>query len=444
MSVYCFTEPSYRHGFESFPSAPIESESMHISSETVHIDMPPSKDAANDGHQQGSRDTDAEESPLFINEENDVENVSPVKSKETGNLDKVDQAEDSISSDVAIGRISPGVSNGSDLLSPRDDSSEKENIKSRSKSDDSVSTSTTSPNGQDSGELQVIREQIKLIQQQHSYQLQMIHYLHWQINLISQQQQQSKGGSFPAASNASSVSSDNTFTSFPQIINSNLSNVYSSDPAKIAASVAASIMKGNERLDGNMNKIPPPHDRRAAISPNINPFNHEPFSSLENRKVPINTPLDNSKLSTDNKMVQNNMFLQAIHQQQHRVQQEQLRQQQKTMINHPNALSAGIPPVPELISVFRNNAGARQFPGHDSRANILAGGNLQPGSNGMMGRNEFLSNAVSSAAEAHKLQQRLNESTNEPEFVKNQCRTCRRILSCPSALKLHYRTHTGE
>ena len=30
------------------------------------------------------------------------------------------------------------------------------------------------------------------------------------------------------------------------------------------------------------------------------------------------------------------------------------------------------------------------------------------------------------------------------KLEKNQCETCLKVLSCQSALKLHYRTHTGE
>lgn len=396
----------------------------------IQADSSPCKDI----NGQHIHPVDVDESPLFINEENDQEDVTP---------DQDTIKEDEHEKDTSANRMSPAISHDSGLLSPHDDSSEKENINSRSKSDDSASTSAASPNSQDNSELQVIREQIKLIQQQHSYQLQMIHYLHWQINLISQQQ--GKSGTSPVATSTPSSVPDSTFTSFPQIINSNLSNIYSSDPAKLAASMAASLMKGNDQVDGNLKKFPPMSDRStAAISPTGNPFAHEPFSSLENRKALISPPFDGSKIPTDNKMNPNGMFLQAFHQQQHRAHQEQLRQQQKPMMHHPNQLSSGLPPVPDLISAFRNNGGPGQFPNQDSRNSFLSNATLQPGANGLRDRSQFLSNAVSSAAEAHRLQQRLAESAKEPELVKNQCRTCRRILSCPSALKLHYRTHTGR
>jgi len=37
---------------------------------------------------------------------------------------------------------------------------------------------------------------------------------------------------------------------------------------------------------------------------------------------------------------------------------------------------------------------------------------------------------------------KLEKTTNKSD--SNECVVCKRILSCQSALKMHYRTHTGE
>jgi uncharacterized Zn-finger protein len=38
--------------------------------------------------------------------------------------------------------------------------------------------------------------------------------------------------------------------------------------------------------------------------------------------------------------------------------------------------------------------------------------------------------------------EKLERTTNKSD--SNECVVCKRILSCQSALKMHYRTHTGE
>ncbi|KAE8608155.1 hypothetical protein XENTR_v10011415 [Xenopus tropicalis] len=50
---------------------------------------------------------------------------------------------------------------------------------------------------------------------------------------------------------------------------------------------------------------------------------------------------------------------------------------------------------------------------------------------------------VAPASETSKLQQ-LVENIDKKSSDPNECVICRRVLSCQSALKMHYRTHTGE
>uniref|UniRef100_A0A8D0HS34 Homeotic protein spalt-major n=1 Tax=Sphenodon punctatus TaxID=8508 RepID=A0A8D0HS34_SPHPU len=54
-----------------------------------------------------------------------------------------------------------------------------------------------------------------------------------------------------------------------------------------------------------------------------------------------------------------------------------------------------------------------------------------------------ISRSADQGSETSKLQQlveNIDKSTNDP----NECLICRRVLSCQSSLKMHYRTHTGE
>ena len=50
---------------------------------------------------------------------------------------------------------------------------------------------------------------------------------------------------------------------------------------------------------------------------------------------------------------------------------------------------------------------------------------------------------TTSSSETSKLQQLVEQIDRGKELDKNECHICHRILSCQSALKLHYRTHTG-
>ncbi|CAK8694509.1 unnamed protein product [Clavelina lepadiformis] len=48
------------------------------------------------------------------------------------------------------------------------------------------------------------------------------------------------------------------------------------------------------------------------------------------------------------------------------------------------------------------------------------------------------------SSETSKLQQLVEQIDKGKALEKNECHICHRVLSCQSALKLHYRTHTGE
>uniref|UniRef100_H2ZEI4 C2H2-type domain-containing protein n=1 Tax=Ciona savignyi TaxID=51511 RepID=H2ZEI4_CIOSA len=53
-------------------------------------------------------------------------------------------------------------------------------------------------------------------------------------------------------------------------------------------------------------------------------------------------------------------------------------------------------------------------------------------------------NVQNPPSETSKLQQLVDQIDKGKDLEKNECHICHRVLSCQSALKLHYRTHTGE
>lgn len=51
---------------------------------------------------------------------------------------------------------------------------------------------------------------------------------------------------------------------------------------------------------------------------------------------------------------------------------------------------------------------------------------------------------VAASSETSKLQRLVENIDRGHVLQKNECHICHRVLSCQSALKLHYRTHTGK
>lgn len=60
------------------------------------------------------------------------------------------------------------------------------------------------------------------------------------------------------------------------------------------------------------------------------------------------------------------------------------------------------------------------------------------------GTNMLPSRSQASSSETSKLQRLVENIDRGRVLQKNECHICHRILSCQSALKLHYRTHTGK
>ena len=59
-------------------------------------------------------------------------------------------------------------------------------------------------------------------------------------------------------------------------------------------------------------------------------------------------------------------------------------------------------------------------------------------------QNTVLHKPNTSSSETSKLQQLVEQIDRGKDLEKNECHICHRVLSCQSALKLHFRTHTGK
>uniref|UniRef100_H2ZKL4 C2H2-type domain-containing protein n=1 Tax=Ciona savignyi TaxID=51511 RepID=H2ZKL4_CIOSA len=257
------------------------------------------------------------------------------------------------------------------------------------------SSDTRSSSDSRSSELQVIKEQVKMIQQQHAYQIQMIHYLHWQLNLLTQQRQQNgiEQPAPPAAPPAQPV-----FNPITQLLSSN-PGVLPPDPTRLA--MAAMSNHSPNFAPSNVQHA----FRRASISPPVAELPRAPQRPSEpQREIPQRPDA-------------NEAMLRAINQ--HRQHQEEHKQPNPFIFSQQQPTS-----IPEQVSA------------------ILRAKNLIPN---RPEQHQPFAERPRPPQPLERIQnnQKAQDGAEEP-FVKNQCRTCRRILSCPSALKLHYRTHTGE
>nr|CAB3265848.1 ZF(C2H2)-18 zinc finger protein [Phallusia mammillata] len=350
------------------------------------------------------------DSQLCIDEDQEV-------GDENGLLQDQHQKPSSECSDGLEPNVSPA------LVSPEVDENDqmsgvvKDQIASSPPTVDGSSTrkrSDSSPEKQ--SEIQALREQINMIQQQHAYQIQMIQYLQWQLNILSQQRQQQQPdrsmaplGNLPFAGMMPNMTSS------------------ASDPAKIASlAAAASLTTANGARPGGS----PPGNPRERLD---DVAMRQAMTSPEEKREPIfgtrmgSSPRRNAEDSR-------NPFTQAM-------------QQQSTPFSSlVNGFGRSGSSLPDHVTALLRKNIASGLAGDASNMKSFSKMDASAVSPPEMPRKVTSSNGGVSASEARKQQQRAMEgvpSDNEP-LVKNQCRTCRRILSCPSALKLHYRTHTGE
>ncbi|XP_078485442.1 zinc finger protein [Ciona intestinalis] len=270
---------------------------------------------------------------------------------------------------------------------------------SREEHEDRRSSSETRSSSESrSSELQVIKEQVRMIQQQHTYQIQMIHYLHWQLNLLSQRQQQN-GLPSNEAPTAPPV-----FNPITQLLGTN-PGILPPDPARLAMAMSATTSPPFGPSD------PQSSFRRASISPPAPEPPRPQHRPIEPQEPPRMDP-------------NNEAMLRAL--QQHRQQQqEQMKQTPNPFVFQQQPQSS----LPEQVSAMLRNKNLLpkrpdQHPGFQDRSQV--------------------SQSLERTQMIRTDPKHPGHIDNGEEWVKNQCRTCRRVLSCPSALKLHYRTHTGE
>jgi len=104
----------------------------------------------------------------------------------------------------------------------------------------------------------------------------------------------------------------------------------------------------------------------------------------------------------------------------------------------PNAAALGVP-LPGGQSMARSETDSEMG---DAKADPILYQNLLPKPGSTDSAWETLME-VQKASETAKLQQ-LVDNIEHKLKDPNQCFFCKRVLSCKSALQMHYRTHTGE
>ncbi|XP_072270269.1 sal-like protein 4 isoform X2 [Pyxicephalus adspersus] len=105
--------------------------------------------------------------------------------------------------------------------------------------------------------------------------------------------------------------------------------------------------------------------------------------------------------------------------------------------------------IPNVASIGDSSGSAFQL---NMQSKLSPGSEGDSGSSGAVGHESGTDQSLNSppnsgsseqGSETRKLQQ-LVENIDKSSSDPNECTICHRVLSCPSALKMHYRTHTGE
>ncbi|XP_076813063.1 uncharacterized protein LOC143459706 isoform X2 [Clavelina lepadiformis] len=267
-------------------------------------------------------------------------------------------------------------------------------------------------------ELDEVKEQMKLLQQNFAYQFQLIHLLQWQVNMLAQQRQQNNA----AVANMQRSPNDTSFNPLSQLFANNNARA-SPDQAQFSSAMALA-MKTRKILDSV-------------------PTNGEPGGPSSSYLVP-----NGEKIQDKSPELQRDLF--GFNKE---VMMRALQQRQQlynpAVFNNPQAGGSPNLFLPEHLSAMFRVQDGSQAPADQDTLYRDAKGNES--SKSLPSRKELPKalNATNRKAEKNAAKNNKKDSAGASNgdgetFVKNQCHTCRRILSCPSALKLHYRTHTGE
>ncbi|NP_001165537.1 spalt-like transcription factor 4 S homeolog [Xenopus laevis] len=95
-----------------------------------------------------------------------------------------------------------------------------------------------------------------------------------------------------------------------------------------------------------------------------------------------------------------------------------------------------------VLGAFPLNMQSRPSPGSEGES-VSSGAVVQESGTDQSFNSPPVSGSSEQGSETTKLQQ-LVENLDKNGSETNECLICHRVLSCPSSLKMHYRTHTGE
>ena len=178
------------------------------------------------------------------------------------------------------------------------------------------------------------------------------------------------------------------------------------------------LIKGNHPVVSSCAPSMHPHDPSALISTSAASRMHHQLQQQHKQQQ---------------QQLQQQQQQQSQQQQQQQSQQQQNQNQQQQAGQQPQG-----PPTPHAPRSGSTPAGSDVDPAKDPAiyTNLLP----RPGSNDNAWETLI---EVTRTSETSKLQQLVDNIENKL-VDPNQCVVCHRVLSCKSALQMHYRTHTGE
>lgn len=200
-------------------------------------------------------------------------------------------------------------------------------------------------------------------------------------------------------------------------------------PAEVASAIQAQLLQRRraEYLESQWSRENQNQDTSPRPNEVTDPKN--PMSILQAAMLPFLPGIAARQQQMEN-IPPHLRYLHHLHALQARTAANGMGDNNNTEIRLPTLPRPGSPPTGAKMDEKHRNVSGSGFPGVNKMAAAVRQMQPQAGN--------------TQSSETSKLQRLVENIDRGRVLQKNECHMCHRILSCQSALKLHYRTHTGE
>jgi len=295
-----------------------------------------------------------------------------------------------------------------------------------------------------------LKNQVDMLKRQNVYQMQMIQYLHLQFNYLAASQHRQQSSMFgPDTMQPQQTMNGFNQMAYQQLLNNGTLPTDAAQNVPVPASAfnstgrsgnvrfshqsvpfgeqsnesgMSSTVAGNERFQGNLPIF-------SGGSPQIREHRSEEKAKEAFASASLLNP-----------------FTRALQQQQ----LQQHKAQQQAQFGFESSVLGSNCSIPERVSALLAQSLTKDGLGHHpdmmnhaaSRSPVTSIHRTNSSSHVDIRQPPSM---LATTATSNKLKSQpiASNVAEEKPLKKNQCKICDRVLSCPSALKLHYRTHTG-